>query len=37
MGLGLSITKYIVEAHHGEIKATSEFGQGTTISFTLPY
>jgi signal transduction histidine kinase len=37
MGLGLSIAKYIVEAHGGEIKAGSEAGQGTTISFSLPY
>ena len=37
MGLGLSIAKYIVEAHGGEIKASSEAGQGTTISFSLPY
>jgi signal transduction histidine kinase len=37
MGLGLSIAKYIVEAHGGEIKASSETGHGTTISFSLPY
>lgn len=37
MGLGLSIAKYIVEAHGGEIKAGSGAGQGTTISFSLPY
>jgi signal transduction histidine kinase len=36
MGLGLSIAKYIVEAHGGEIDASSEVGKGTTISFTLP-
>ena len=37
MGLGLSISKYIVEAHGGEIKASSEAGNGTKISFTLPF
>lgn len=37
MGLGLSIAKYIVEAHGGEINASSETGHGTTISFSLPY
>jgi signal transduction histidine kinase len=37
MGLGLSIAKYIVEAHGGNIKASNEEGAGTTISFSLPY
>jgi signal transduction histidine kinase len=36
MGLGLSIAKYIVEAHGGEIQAESEAGRGTTIWFSLP-
>ena len=36
MGLGLSIAKYLVEAHHGKIWAESEVGKGTTISFTIP-
>jgi len=36
MGLGLSIAKYLVEAHGGEIRAESPSGSGTTISFTLP-
>jgi hypothetical protein len=35
-GLGLSIVKGLVEVHGGEIRATSELGQGTTMSFTLP-
>jgi len=37
MGLGLSIAKYLVEAHGGKIWAESEVGRGTRISFTLPY
>jgi signal transduction histidine kinase len=36
MGLGLSIAKYLVEAHHGQIGAESEIGKGTRISFTIP-
>src|SRR5512134_1374476 len=36
MGLGLSIAKYVGEAHGGKIGAESEMGQGTKISFTLP-
>ena len=36
MGLGLSIAKYLVEAHGGEIWAESEVGRGTKISFRLP-
>lgn len=36
MGLGLSIAKYLVEAHGGKIWAESELGKGTKISFSLP-
>jgi two-component system, OmpR family, sensor histidine kinase VicK len=35
-GLGLAIAKEIVLAHGGDIWAESEWGQGTTIHFTLP-
>jgi signal transduction histidine kinase len=35
MGLGLSIGKYLIEAHGGKIWAESEIGKGTKISFML--
>lgn len=34
-GLGLAICRGLVERHDGRIWATSQFGSGTTISFTL--
>jgi signal transduction histidine kinase len=36
VGLGLTITKAIVIAHHGEMGVQSEEGVGTTFSLTLP-
>jgi len=36
-GLGLYISRAIVEAHCGEMTLVSEEGKGATFSFTLPY
>ncbi|MEZ5996151.1 MAG: HAMP domain-containing sensor histidine kinase [Hyphomonadaceae bacterium] len=36
IGLGLSITKSIVEAHGGAISIESAVGQGSTVAITLP-
>lgn len=35
-GLGLTIARSFVVAHGGEIRASSEPGRGTTMTFTLP-
>jgi signal transduction histidine kinase len=36
LGLGLYISRAVVEAHGGTIWADSELGKGSTFSFTLP-
>ncbi|HIZ21554.1 MAG TPA: HAMP domain-containing histidine kinase [Candidatus Blautia faecigallinarum] len=35
-GLGLPMVKWIVQIHGGEIKAESEYGQGSRFAFTIP-
>ncbi len=36
MGMGLSISRSIIEAHNGNLYFNSEYGKGATFYFTLP-
>ena len=36
LGLGLSLVKAVVEAHHGRVSVASEPGHGATFVVTLP-
>lgn len=37
LGLGMSISRQIIEAHGGRIRVESAEGEGTTVIFNLPY
>jgi len=37
MGIGLSVSRSIIEAHHGRLWATPNDGPGCTFSFAIPY
>ncbi len=36
MGIGLSVSRSIIESHHGRLWATSNDGLGATFSFSIP-
>jgi PAS domain S-box-containing protein len=36
MGIGLSVSRSIIESHHGQLWATSNGGLGATFSFSIP-
>jgi signal transduction histidine kinase len=36
IGLGLSITKEIIQAHGGDVSVESQIGKGSIFGFTLP-
>jgi PAS domain S-box-containing protein len=36
MGIGLSVSRSIIESHHGRLWATLNDGQGSTFSFSIP-
>jgi signal transduction histidine kinase len=36
MGMGLSVSRSIIDSHHGRLWATSNEGPGVTFSFSIP-
>jgi len=36
LGLGLALVKFVVEAHQGEVWASSKYGEGSTFGFRVP-
>ena len=36
MWVGLSVSRSIIESHHGRMRSTLEDGTGATLSFSIP-
>jgi signal transduction histidine kinase len=36
MGIGLSVSRSIIESHHGRLWASANDGPGATFSFCIP-
>jgi len=36
MGIGLSVSRSVIESHHGRLWAAPNDGPGATFSFTIP-
>jgi signal transduction histidine kinase len=36
MGIGLSVSRSIIDSHHGRLWATPNDGPGATFSFSIP-
>jgi signal transduction histidine kinase len=37
MGIGLSVSRSIIQAHNGQLWATPNDGPGVTFAFSIPY
>jgi len=37
MGIGLSVSRTMMESHHGRVRAELNDGPGATFSFSVPF